>query len=77
MRGGMRIAPRSCLESEHPKSDRAPLTLARLPRIPAGLSKCGQTLPRAAAKLLQLFPPVFPSAQAIRFVLPCFCKGIW
>lgn len=75
--GGMRIAPRSSLKSEHPKSDRAPLTLAQLPPIAAGLSKCGQTLPGAAAKLLQLFPPVCPSAQAIRFVLPCFCRGIW
>lgn len=76
-RGGMKIAPWSSLEPEHSKSDRAPLALGRLPPIAAGLSKCGQTLPGAAAKLLPLFPPVCPSAQAIRFVLPCFCKGIW
>lgn len=65
------------LMSERPKSDLALCILAQLPPITARLNKCGQTLPTPAAKLLQLSLPVCPSAQAIRFVLPCFCKGIW
>lgn len=71
----MGIAPWSSLEPEHPKSSRAPVPLSLLPPMAAGLSKCGQTLPGAAAKLLQLFPPLCPSAQEIRLLLPCFPKG--
>ena len=76
-RGGMWIAPRSSVGSEHPKSDRALCMLAWLPPITTGLNKCRQTLPTAAAKLLWLFSWVCPRAQAISFVPLCFCEGIW